>query len=123
MISAYFELLIGRTDPSGVPGPGQLDMQRSSRVDAQLLERVWLCCTEYKRCEISLVQPHMSSGWLGLDLPENIVELTAPWLTDPVCLWVQEKVEELIWHRGGVVVGLRHLGEKRGKIITGEAIC
>ena len=40
----------------------------------------------------------MSSGLLGLTHPENIVELMAPWLTDPVCLWVQQHVEELTWY-------------------------
>ena len=58
----------------------------------------------------------MSSGWPRLDPPENIVELTVPWLTDPVCLWVREKVEELVWYHEGLGWACGTLEKKEGRL-------
>ena len=81
------------TSQFGVPVLRQPGMLQSSRVSAQLLEKVPVCCICYRKCESVLVLPHMTSMLTELVRPENTFELKAPWLIGPVCPRVQEKVD------------------------------
>ena len=78
MISACCGLQRGTTCQSAVPDPGRPETLQSSIAAVPRLGTANGQHTAYKTHGSVSTLPHMSSGWMVQDRPENTAEPTAP---------------------------------------------
>ena len=65
----------------------------------------------------------MSFELMVLGRLENISELMAPGWRGPICLWIEQEVQEVTGCGGWLPIGFGYFGQEGGQMVTRQIIC